>query len=44
MLGGLWEFPGGKQEREEPIEVTCWREIVEETGLQVNVGAKDCIY
>jgi A/G-specific adenine glycosylase len=40
MLGGLWEFPGGKQEREEPIEVTCWREIVEETGLQVNVGAK----
>lgn len=35
MLGGLYEFPGGKQWPNEPIESTVSREIAEETGLSV---------
>ena len=35
MLGGLWEFPGGKlRERESPAEAVE-REVREETGLRV---------
>lgn len=39
MLGGLWEFPGGKRNPEENIKATCKREVLEETGLEVEVGA-----
>jgi len=38
LLGGLWEFPGGKKRRGESIKAACRREIKEETGVSVQVG------
>jgi A/G-specific adenine glycosylase len=37
LLGGMWEFPGGKQEPGEPIAVTIARELREELAIEVEV-------
>ncbi|HXF64040.1 MAG TPA: A/G-specific adenine glycosylase, partial [Caldilineaceae bacterium] len=40
MLGGLWEFPGGKLEPEDGDLAACLRrEIREELGIEIAVGA-----
>jgi len=40
LLGGLWEFPGGKVRDGESPEEACRREIAEEVSLSVEVGAR----
>lgn len=38
LLGGMWEFPGGKQEDGEDLPGCLRREIREELGVEISVG------
>jgi A/G-specific adenine glycosylase len=41
MLGGLWEFPGGKMEADDvDLQACLRREIREELGIEIEVGAQ----
>ncbi len=44
LLGGLWEFPGGKQEADESLEDCIRREIREELDIGIEVSEAYGVY
>jgi A/G-specific adenine glycosylase len=44
LLGGLWEFPGGKQQDGEDLSACLQREIREELGAAIEVGEPFSVY
>jgi A/G-specific adenine glycosylase len=44
LLGGLWEFPGGKVEPDEELPAGLRREIQEELAVHIEVGAHLGVY
>jgi A/G-specific adenine glycosylase len=43
MLGGLWEFPGGKRRPHEDLVDCLHREVVEELGIEIQVNDLYCV-
>lgn len=44
LLGGMWEFPGGKVDPGETLEQCLEREIREELGVPISVGEPLGVY
>jgi A/G-specific adenine glycosylase len=44
LLGGMWEFPGGKQQEGEDLPTCLQREIREELGAEIEVGPELGVY
>jgi A/G-specific adenine glycosylase len=44
LLGGMWEFPGGKQKEGEDLPTCLMRELREELGVEVKVNEQVGVY